>query len=1144
MTVPAATVTQYYTGIFRQAPSAAVSTAYQAMPTANDALNSMLSAANASVDPVVRLYQTAFNRVPDSAGMTAWVVPYSTGGITLQAIANGFTQSTEFTTLYPTTMSNSQFVGALYWNILQRQGEAAGIQGWVDALNKGALTRAQVLLGFSDSAEFVAKIETNVNAFLTGCANNTQTYTGNLFDQGGGSAVVTQLTTGADNPKLSAANDIIDGAVTANGQLTWQTWDTINGGAGNDVLNAGMNGNTVSMVNVSSVETLNLDLTGAAATVNAAVATYIQNINVSDVVGFTVNSLGSVPAISLTGTGATTINFDASALAPAAQTLAITLNAKTAGALTISDTGSNALETVSIISSTAANVVGGITVSGLGATTLNVSGNQNVTLGAITDANTTMTTINASTLTGSMSVTALAGSSVTGGSGNDTITSAGGNDSFVGGTGNDTFAMSTFLTTADTIDGGDGTDTVSTTIATANGLTAARTTQTITNTEILAITDAGAAAAVVTSGISSSINTVYFNAGTAAGGGAVTGPAGSLTVRIGDGTAGVLGSALTLTDTGTATTDAATLNLNGAAATDAGAAQNVATVGYETLAISTNTSSLKGAQSLGTVGVAADVGGTVALTISGANALTVGVVTATAGRIDASGLTMTSGNGLTMVAGLNTATTLIGSAGNDTLFGDNGTDRATSVTAGAGNDSITTYGGADTIAAGDGNDTISSGTGNDSINAGAGNDRVEFATASLTANDTVVGGDGTDTLSYTTFTAASANLVAAQARVSEFEVLRVAGTTAAGQALTMSNYINNTGFTTLELGTVGNVAWGVDVANASSTLNTVKTLAAVIGTNTFDRLTDTSADALTISNSTSGAGGASTMTAFTALDEETITITASVPTTAGANDLTITTLTVADLKTLNITSASDVIITDAIAGASALTTVDASTATGAVTVNAANGAALTMTGNAASTAVNTFTGGVFADVLTGGGGADVLVGGGNADTISGGAGADNVTGGTGADSMTGGTGVDNYNQALASSVAASATSFAGATVAAGDTLTFANGVDVITDFAAGAAGDTITNATANGLPTTLIGETVADLTAGTEVFFASGTYNAATGRFTVLANGTGADTLIVYADNADAASDALTTNASIIVLVGVDSDNLVAGNFL
>ena len=81
------------------------------------------------------------------------------------------------------------------------------------------------------------------------------------------------------------------------------------------------------------------------------------------------------------------------------------------------------------------------------------------------------------------------------------------------------------------------------------------------------------------------------------------------------------------------------------------------------------------------------------------------------------------------------------------------------------------------------------------------------------------------------------------------------------------------------------------------------------------------------------------------------------------------------------------------------------------------------------------------------------------------------------------------------------------------------------------------------LPTTLIGETVANLTAGQEVFFASGTFNASTGLFTISTDGAGPDTMIIQADNAVGASDNLTTNASAIILQGVNSADLAAGNF-
>lgn len=312
MPVSATTVTQYYTGIFRQAPSAAVSAAYQAMTNDAAALNSMLSAANVQVDPVVRLYQTAFNRVPDSAGMTAWVVPYSTGGITLQAIANGFTQSTEFTTLYPTSMSNAQFVGALYYNILQRTGEDAGINGWVNALNSGAQTRAQVLLGFSESAEFKALIGPNVDVFLTGTANNTATYTGSLFSQNGAGTTTTfTLSVNADGPGAvppavnttgTSGADEYNGAVGANeAGSTLNSFDNIAGGSGTDTVNARVvAGGLITAPVMSSVEIVNVSNAANAGDggINLASTTGVTNVNIVNAV---VGSTTSITNISATG---------------------------------------------------------------------------------------------------------------------------------------------------------------------------------------------------------------------------------------------------------------------------------------------------------------------------------------------------------------------------------------------------------------------------------------------------------------------------------------------------------------------------------------------------------------------------------------------------------------------------------------------------------------------------------------------------------------------------------------------------------------------------------------------------------------------------------------------------------------------------
>jgi hypothetical protein len=71
-------------------------------------------------------------------------------------MARQFIDSQEFRTKYG-ALDNRNFVNQLYLNVLDRNGEAAGITGWVNGLANG-LTRADVLKGFSESTENQANV--------------------------------------------------------------------------------------------------------------------------------------------------------------------------------------------------------------------------------------------------------------------------------------------------------------------------------------------------------------------------------------------------------------------------------------------------------------------------------------------------------------------------------------------------------------------------------------------------------------------------------------------------------------------------------------------------------------------------------------------------------------------------------------------------------------------------------------------------------------------------------------------------------------------------------------------------------------------------------------------------------------------------
>lgn len=102
-----------------------------------------------------RMYQAAFNRTPDSNGLAGWINFLDQGGEAIK-MADQFIASTEFNRTYG-LLNNNSFVQLLYNNVLGRNGEDAGVRGWVNALNTG-MTRAEVLLGFSESSENVARV--------------------------------------------------------------------------------------------------------------------------------------------------------------------------------------------------------------------------------------------------------------------------------------------------------------------------------------------------------------------------------------------------------------------------------------------------------------------------------------------------------------------------------------------------------------------------------------------------------------------------------------------------------------------------------------------------------------------------------------------------------------------------------------------------------------------------------------------------------------------------------------------------------------------------------------------------------------------------------------------------------------------------
>jgi hypothetical protein len=114
--------------------------------------------ANGNEAQAYRLYQAAFDRTPDQSGLIYWI-NHMDKGLSLTDVAANFIASNEFQTLYGANQSTTEFVTRLYSNVLNRAPDAAGQAHWETALNGGTLTKAQVLMSFSESAENRANVE-------------------------------------------------------------------------------------------------------------------------------------------------------------------------------------------------------------------------------------------------------------------------------------------------------------------------------------------------------------------------------------------------------------------------------------------------------------------------------------------------------------------------------------------------------------------------------------------------------------------------------------------------------------------------------------------------------------------------------------------------------------------------------------------------------------------------------------------------------------------------------------------------------------------------------------------------------------------------------------------------------------------------
>ena len=109
-----------------------------------------------------RLYQAAFDRTPDAAGVGFWMSKID-NGMSLEEAGSRFIDSDEFRSLYGSDATDYEFLEALYANVLDRAPDGDGFDWWLGQLDTNPdKTREKVLADFSESAENVANVYENI----------------------------------------------------------------------------------------------------------------------------------------------------------------------------------------------------------------------------------------------------------------------------------------------------------------------------------------------------------------------------------------------------------------------------------------------------------------------------------------------------------------------------------------------------------------------------------------------------------------------------------------------------------------------------------------------------------------------------------------------------------------------------------------------------------------------------------------------------------------------------------------------------------------------------------------------------------------------------------------------------------------------
>lgn len=138
---------------------------------------------NGNAGEAFRLYQAAFGRPAEDAGLGYWIWRMDNGSSLTQVAHEFMTGQPEFDKLYGSNPSDNDFINHLCENVLHREADAAGFAYWLNVLHTSPNARGMMRFSLQGHAVSDEDRIINIEIKLTDQENLVDTLNRTVYEQ-------------------------------------------------------------------------------------------------------------------------------------------------------------------------------------------------------------------------------------------------------------------------------------------------------------------------------------------------------------------------------------------------------------------------------------------------------------------------------------------------------------------------------------------------------------------------------------------------------------------------------------------------------------------------------------------------------------------------------------------------------------------------------------------------------------------------------------------------------------------------------------------------------------------------------------------------------------------------------------------------